>query len=366
MNETNTLSNNEYDYIIVGQGLCGTWLSYYFLQAGRKVLVIDQPQKHTATRVASGIINPVTGRRIVRTWRIEELLPFALDAYTSLSNAISRALIQTTSVLDFHPTLQMQESFDTRVVEESEYLHTIDNTSHWKPYFNFHYSVGKVSPCLLIDLHAMQDGWRNKLVEQHALLQADFIPEDCIVQDDHVIYQNIRARKIFFCDGVAGFNNPYFFQLPYAHMKGEALIVSIPDLQTSHIYKHGLSIVPWKEGLFWIGSSYEWKYENLDPTEAFRQRATAFLQQFIKLPFTIVDHFAADRPANMERRPFVGLHPQHAAVGILNGMGTKGCSLAPFFAKQLVDHVLEGNPIYADADVKRHERILKRTFTKPV
>ena len=84
------------------------------------------------------------------------------------------------------------------------------------------------------------------------------------------------------------------------------------------------------------------------------------LNFWLKVPFEIVDHVASVRPANMERRPFVGLHPKFSAVGILNGMGTKGCSLAPFFAKQLADHLTEGKPIYADADVKRFEKILAR------
>lgn len=78
------------------------------------------------------------------------------------------------------------------------------------------------------------------------------------------------------------------------------------------------------------------------------------------MPFEIVDHIASVRPANMERRPFVGLHPKFSAVVILNGMGAKGCSLAPFFAKQLADHLVEGKLIYADADVKRFEKILAR------
>jgi len=47
-------------------------------------------------------------------------------------------------------------------------------------------------------------------------------------------------------------------------------------------------------------------------------------------------------------------------VGILNGMGTKGCSLAPFFAKQLADHIISGNEILVEADIKRFTKILTR------
>jgi hypothetical protein len=72
-------------------------------------------------------------------------------------------------------------------------------------------------------------------------------------------------------------------------------------------------------------------------------------QFFNKLPF---------RPATIERRPFVGFHPKHSSVGILNGMGTKGCSLAPYFAKQLADNIITKKAILPEADVSRFKKIL--------
>src|SRR5215210_7633736 len=110
------------DYLIIGQGLCGTFLSYYLLKAGKSVIVIDENKPCTASKVASGVINPVTGRRIVRTWRIEELLPFALVAYKELGNELGINVVKQCSVLDFHPSLQMSEAFEKRLTEEPEFL----------------------------------------------------------------------------------------------------------------------------------------------------------------------------------------------------------------------------------------------------
>jgi hypothetical protein len=41
-------------------------------------------------------------------------------------------------------------------------------------------------------------------------------------------------------------------------------------------------------------------------------------------------------------------------------MGTKGCSLAPYFAKQLVDKLKGEGNINPLADIKRFEKILTR------
>jgi len=84
----------------------------------------------------------------------------------------------------------------------------------------------------------------------------------------------------------------------------------------------------------------------------------AVLDHFLKLPYTIIDHLVGIRPANTERRPFVGLHPQHPQIGICNGMGSKGCSLAPYFADQLIAHIEQGIPIEKEADIKRFAALL--------
>jgi glycine/D-amino acid oxidase-like deaminating enzyme len=114
------------------------------------------------------------------------------------------------------------------------------------------------------------------------------------------------------------------------------------------------------QNTYWVGSTYQWEFENDQPTSPFYNTAKAQLQRWLKVPFEVVAHKAAVRPAALERRPFVGFHPQWPAVGILNGMGTKGASLAPYFAHQLAQHVVHGFPIADEADVKRFSRILTK------
>ena len=86
----------------------------------------------------------------------------------------------------------------------------------------------------------------------------------------------------------------------------------------------------------------------------------AELNQWLQLPYDIVDHIASERPANRERKPFVGLHPIKKNIGIFNGMGTKGCSLAPYYAAELTNHLIHQTPINPLADVQRFKNILSR------
>jgi glycine/D-amino acid oxidase-like deaminating enzyme len=349
-----------FDNIIVGQGVCGTFLSYYLQKKGCRVLVIDNPDNATASKVASGVINPVTGRRIVRTWMIEDIMPFAVDAYKTLGNDLKTALIRQCNILDFHPTTQMREAFGARVSEES-YLSKVIDDEEYKKSFNFHYGVGEISPCWLIEIGELLSHWRKRLETNNSLLETLFdIAELKVDSPDHVSYRGIYAKNIFFCDGANGVGNPYFKLLPYAKNKGEALIVEIDGLSRENIFKQGINIVPWKEDLFWVGSSYEWNYKDVLPSDSFRKKMEAQLNLWLKHPYKIVDHLASERPANVERRPFVGFHPSHNNIGIFNGMGAKGCSLAPYFAHQFAEHIVHKKPIDAAVDVRRFTKTLAR------
>jgi glycine/D-amino acid oxidase-like deaminating enzyme len=346
------------DYLIIGQGICGTFLSWNLLKAGKTVCVIDADQPFTASKVASGVINPVTGRRIVRTWEIEKLMPFAVTAYRQLEQELNVSLIRQCNILDFHPTPQMQLAFTERLPVEQDYLRLPDNADQWKTYFNYPFGIGEINPCWLIDLCTLLAAWRTQLQLRQLLLEENFSWKHCQVSADHVTYNNITAQKIICCEGVAGFDNPYFSLLPYARNKGQAIIVSIPGLPRTHIFKQGINLVPWQDDLFWVGSTYEWDFTDTHPSADFLRKVKDQLGYWLKLPFEVVDHIASERPANMERRPFVGLHPAADTVGLLNGMGTKGCSLAPYYAAEFASYLTNGTPLSPQADVRRFSKIL--------
>jgi glycine/D-amino acid oxidase-like deaminating enzyme len=156
-------------------------------------------------------------------------------------------------------------------------------------------------------------------------------------------------------------DNPWFKLLPFSANKGEALIIHSEDLTNEHIFKRGLILAPLPvQHTFWVGSNYQWEFTDADPSPSFYQQTTKHLENWLKVPFKVLHHKAAIRPATVERRPFVGTHPHLPQLGILNGMGTKGTSLAPYFANQLVQHLIHGLPIAPEADVHRFSRILSK------
>ena len=352
-------AHKKVDYLIIGQGLVGTWLSYYALKAGKTCMVVNDSHTPSASQVASGVINPVTGRRIVQTWMIETFLPFALKAYSDFGAQLNARIVCEAPVVLIHPSLQMQESFEYRYEHENVYLQK-NNASDFEAFMHAPFGTGQINQTVWIDLNLMIAGWRQQLINNAQYIDSKFDIADLQITNEGVTWNGIDADRIIFCDGIGSMENPYFKMLPFAPNKGEALIVEIKDLPNQTIYKNNITIVPWKDQLFWVGSNYEWDFKDASPSEDFRTKMEDALTQLLKIPFRVVDHLAGIRPANQERRPFVGLHPSYPAIGICNGMGTKGCSLAPYFAHQFIEHCETGLPIHPEAGLERFEQILKK------
>ncbi|MGZ8518479.1 MAG: NAD(P)/FAD-dependent oxidoreductase, partial [Chitinophagaceae bacterium] len=337
------------------------FLSYYLQKEKKSFLVIDNNYSNSPSKIAAGIINPVTGRRLVTVWRVDEILPFARKAYQEIGHDLDITAISQKTIIDFFPNPFMRESFLQKIETGDKYVHSYPEQNHFNSFFNYELGCGEIRPVYTAHLETLLPAWREQLLKENNLLEENFEIEQLNIEPGRIQYKNITAEKIIFCDGTSSFDNPFFRQLPFAPNKGEALVARIPELPGNHIYKKGMMIVPMTEkDFFWIGASYIWDFETAEPTLMFRENTEQLLKQWLKIPFEIVEHRSGLRPATLERRPFVGFHPVHTNIGILNGMGTKGCSLAPFFAKQLTDHLLYEEPISADASIDRFKKILTR------
>lgn len=346
--------------LIVGQGLSGTWLSYWLQQAGISFLVVDDGAPTAASRICSGVINPVTGRRMSTTWLASELLPFATRAYTAIGAflQVGKPLISGSEILDFFSAPDRRLAFAEKAAAGNEYLHWPVDQNQWVKHFNYALGFGTISPAYLVNVQALLLAWRDWLSHKGLLIAAGFHEDDLVMQEHGVEWHDVKARFAVLATGKTEALGKRFGLLPFACNKGEALIIEAMGLPQTHIFKMGQTLVPWGGQKFWAGSSYENDFEHAGPTDAFRHRTEAWLRSVVRTEFSVVDHLAAIRPATVERRPFAGFHPLHPSLAIINGMGTKGVSLAPWVAQHLAKHIVAKHPLPPEIDVQRFRRIL--------
>src|SRR5690242_6028765 len=122
------------DYLIVGQGICGTMLSWFLHKEGKTFFIIDDNNEKASSKVAAGVINPVTGRRYAYTWMIDEIMPFAVQAYEEIGKHFNTQFVFQKSVIDFFPSPQMRLAFIDRLTEDDTFLHSYPDQNHFNQY----------------------------------------------------------------------------------------------------------------------------------------------------------------------------------------------------------------------------------------
>ena len=111
--------DSHYDFLVVGHGLAGSVLSSMLIRKGYKVLVIDQFNAGSSSQVAAGLVNPITGRRVVKSWMAETLLPFAESFYRKFEKENNIEFYHSMDVLEVvHSVKEVNEWMSRTAAEE--------------------------------------------------------------------------------------------------------------------------------------------------------------------------------------------------------------------------------------------------------
>jgi len=350
------------DFIIVGQGIAGTILSYSLIKKGKKVLVIDRGNMNSCSAAAAGLFNPITGKRMVKTWNASLLFPFFHSFYKGMEKDLNASF--------FNP-LPIYRPFAS--IEDQN--HWFSNSEHSDQAFAYSDSKEdqKLSSIIRNEFGGFltrQSGWVNvqvmlesmkkKLQESDAFREEVFNFEDLKLENDQIHYKELTASKIIFCEGYRALNNPYFKWIPYSPSKGEILTVEIKNFSKEKIINKNLFIVPIGNDLYKIGATFERTTEE-GITEKGKLEIEEKLNNLIQLPFRVVSQQSGIRPSVPDRRPLLGIHPEFNQLAIFNGLGTKGISLSPYYANQFINYLGGSGELDKEVNIQRYYSLYSRS-----
>lgn len=342
--------------LIVGQGLAGTVLCSYLLKNNFRFKVVDNNHYAAATHAAAGLINPVTGRGYVKSWMIEELLPEARSCYAGLSELLGIDLIHYPCIYrSIHLPAQINKwNASTSRDGYETYVEALKSQSPYSGLIKAPLKFGLIRQAMQVNISDMISQFRTYLESRQLLISEAFEHEAVKINEICVNYMDQDYSAIIFCEGWQALHNPWFNDLPFQPAKGEALVIEIDNLETADILRDEIFIAPLKEKICWSGGSYIWDFEDHLPTEQWKKEWLDKLQGLLNTPFKIIKHLAGIRPSVKGRRPLIGQHPVLDRLYIFNGMGTKGTSLAPFWARHFVeDHLMKGTPVDDAVNINR-------------
>lgn len=347
------------DAIIVGQGFAGTALAWSLAKRGRSFVVIDSGDLNTSSKIAAGLVTPLTGKRAVKSWAWDEAWETAQRFYAEIEN---RTKSQFWNIL---PSLRLYESD-----EERQYLHS--RLSHFSSEWVEAYepSEGKMRVASYIDdslggfvmktaarleaplyLNASRNEFLrlNSYHEQTLDLMLDLEVETEFIQ---IQKTDIQARRIVFCQGYTSQANPWFSDLELVPAQGDIITLKIPSLRVLQTLHRGVWLTAASYGSdnsdhsnYLVGSTYRWHPLDGVPSLACREEILMKLTRWMKFPFEVIDHQAAVRPTSFDQKPLLGQSSIDPRFWVFNGLGAKGALLAPWCAQQLVETLFDESPL---------------------
>lgn len=326
------------DYIIVGQGLAGTTLSYQLLKNGFSVYVIDTFKTNSATRVAAGVFNPVTYRKLKMAEFADFLIPDVFDFYPKISANLNIDIFESTSFLKILTDIEELNNWQIQCANEnnSPFMSEITITDDFENSIKNKIGAGQVLQSGVVKLNELIDAWKVHLLSIDSFSDAIFEYDSLVVSENNIQYTNVSAKKIIFCEGVGIAKNPWFNWLPMQQFKGEVLEIYAPNLKLSRIVNRGVFILPLGNGVFKVGATHDWKNVDEEITDAGKKELTDKLDNIINVPYEVVKHVAGLRPATRDRHPYIGVHPEYKNMFVMNGLGSKGVIMAPWLTKTLI------------------------------
>jgi len=341
----------QHRFLIIGQGLAGTALAWRLWERGVPFLIVDPHETITCSKVAAGLLTPITGMRLNLSWRVAELMPEAQMFY--------RALEDKLGVSFYH------ELPHVRLFKEAREIALWEKRKHLPEYQAW---LAKNDPLAddAIFHNAMGgfvqkgSGWLNTALyleasrlffKQHECLRQGFIAEsDLDLRKEGLVWQGESFSQAVLCRGWKEQQGRYFSWLPFDCARG---VIARLEADISHadhrIYNRGGWLLPIGQDRWRAGSTYEFDFDR--PLEESLPELQVKLNKLLKVPFRLQDAQAGMRPILKRRNAALGRHPGHPQLAVFNGLGSKGAMKSPMLSRLLVDHLLSHTPLEETLDV---------------
>ncbi|MFM2196698.1 MAG: hypothetical protein RLZZ505_130 [Verrucomicrobiota bacterium] len=299
--------------LIVGQGLAGTCLAWEFLRRGVPFHISDCGEGGS-TRVAAGLINPITGKNFEPSWCVAEFYPQAIAFYRALEEESGETIWHPLPVLRLASSEKEWAKISTKL--------DLPEVKRWMG------ATHESPPGFIGGVELLGGGWLD--TRKFLQLSRDRFQDLGAWAD--------TGSPIIRCEGAAGLMRGGMGG--HRSAKGEILTVRA-DWPESHIrIGAGGWLVPIGGGCFRVGSTYDWDHLDETPTPAGLERITAIATKLGGEQFEVIGHVAGIRPILRRSQPLIG--KDKSGDWVFNGLGSKGTLYAPGMAAMLADWILDG------------------------
>ncbi len=332
------------DVAVVGLGFAGSAVALEALRSGLSIRVFQHPVDPypKASRVASGLINPLVLKRRRMVGGASVAWPIAQEFYQRLESESGVLFFARNPVREHLATVKDATDWSV-LAERPGFSDLLDSDSSANPFAGLNlnhlgtvHASGRIVPARFFE--AVEARLEGGVVTQSVVDLTHESGKWFLWGSDTKAH--VTASRVVLCEGPqAPLAEKFWGDLEFALVRGEGIDVEIPELNLDGPLHGKFFLLPAGDGhanRYKVGATYAW--DGLDeplPTAEGRQELETWLQSWLRLPYTVVDHWCGVRPARKSREILCEWHSDAPGLGILNGLGSRGALMAPWKARQL-------------------------------
>jgi glycine/D-amino acid oxidase-like deaminating enzyme len=332
------------DYIVIGQGLAGTLCSFELIKLGKRLRVIDAFQKDSPSRIAAGLMSPVTGQRTALHWNAPELLAQARATYGELEQRLSRTFYFPIPLLRIYTSQEQRRRFRSRALEapfKAWLGGELDPQELERRGLRGPLGARVILGAGWLDCAGLVAAWRDELKNLGVLEERESSAQD------------LNEARVVTCAGLRERDEGFFKNLKFQPTKGELLEIEEPRADAASIYQGSYFAIPLGSGRWKLGATYDRSDFDTKPTPGALETLSKGAAGLFKSGTVLRSHKAGIRPNLLGHFPVLGALPERPGRFIFNGLGSKGALWGPYCAKVLVEHMEKGRELPASLDVNR-------------
>lgn len=317
------------DCLIIGQGIGGTCLAFALHEKGYNINIINDDSLPSASKVAAGLIQPITGKYLTSHQLINDNFTLLIDFYKNIESKLNHSIIK--SLKTYLYLTSDQEKIVKKKSKNILFKKRLTKSITSPLLLSLEKKQYELSDVFLIDTQRLLSETKNYFLKNNAYINTRFDFKNIKYHNNYCSYNNIKTRHIILCLGSELYNLNFMTPDQFNVVKGDVLILEKQNHRQNFILQTTKWFVPTNNNQFKFGATYSHE-QTCMPSQTSYKTLLNSAKDFKDFYYKVICIQSGKRLFSKNKLPKMGFMSLESHLGVFSAFGSKGFSFAPILA----------------------------------
>ena len=236
--------------LVIGQGLAGTAVAWCLHRKGNDFCIVDDCAKSTSSRVAAGLVTPVTGQRAANCWEWYQASCIANEHYANAESCTLASFYRAQAAVRLYQSSEEGVRLIARFgITSNPLIHEYTDGEKERDSSFYRNDHGGFR---MPDAHRLQtvlylDASRDFFELGDRFLSATLnLDQDISITKEGLLVSKLDliAKHVILAQGFSSLNSRWFPSIPISLVQGDILTIEVATLIEDRTMHRGVWLVP--------------------------------------------------------------------------------------------------------------------------